>query len=733
MGDLRVRFDNVLEQVEAYRPNCNADLLRRAYVFAAMAHEGQVRLSGEPYLIHPLGVAEILAEMRLDEVAIAAGFLHDLLEDAKVTEEAITEHFGPTIANLVVALTKITGMENTYAAREAAQAQTFRRMLLAAIEDPRVLLVKLADRLHNMRTLHFIKDEAKRRRIAQETMEIYAPLAHRLGIGRMKAELEDLAFAQLFPEESKNLVEMLRARQEQAQAVIEEIRRELEKMLVGNSLKGEVRFRIKHLYSVWRKLRVQRITIEQLYDFLAFRIILDTEGLDPEEAAGRCYAVLGFVNQRWALIPNRIKDFIANPKSNGYQSIHTSLMGPEGVPFEVQIRTRAMHEVAERGLAAHWLYKEGKNPQLHSEQLPWLQSLLEGQHENPQEFLDELRLNLYPEEVICFTPKGEVVRLPKGSTPLDFAYAIHTEIGHHCVGAWVNGKHVPLRTMLKTGDKVEIRTAPQQFPRWGWLEFVVTARARNKIRSYLRKLERERAKLLGRELLEREAKRWGLVEKGGIEGFSLKEAASQFGSAKEDDLLIAVGMGRVGAKEVLASLIRERQPAPVGIPGGREGAQKGKDGFVVEVRGNRDLLTFRANCCQPLPGDPIVGFITRGRGVAVHRHGCPNLRRLSAFPERQVEVSWGPPNGPYCMRLLVRFEDRQGMLAALSQAVTNTGANIRSCHLTTEDSCGVVSLAVEVNDRDQLDRIVSMLHRVRGVTQVEVRGAEKTLSKSPKG
>ncbi|MGC8917159.1 MAG: RelA/SpoT family protein [Thermoanaerobaculum sp.] len=703
------RFDDILEQVQAYKPHCDEDLLRRAYVFSAMAHQGQVRASGEPYLVHPLEVARILADMRLDEVAIAAGLLHDLLEDTYVTEETLREQFGERITAIVKALTKITTLEQSYAARQAAQAESFRRMILASMEDIRVLLIKLADRLHNIRTLHFL-EEARRRRIAQETLDIYAPLAHRLGMGKIKAELEDRAFWHLFPEEAEKLSLELAARQEKAAASIERVRAELAALLAEYSIPGEVRFRIKHLYSIWRKLRSQGISLQQLFDFLAFRVVV--------ESVAHCYAVLGLVHQRWRPVPGRFKDYISVPKSNGYQSLHTSLLGPDGFPFEVQIRTRDMDEVAEKGVAAHWLYKEGKDPGEDHQRLAWLRSLLEGHQESPLEFLDSLKLNLYPEEVYCFTPKGELVRLPRGATPVDFAYAIHTEVGNTCIGARVNGRLVPLRTPLKTGDIVEIQTSPNQVPRRGWLEFVVTARARTKIRAFLKKGEKERARALGRKLLEREAKRLGLPVHKGLEGFNLKDLASEHGFAKEEDLLAAVGFGRLSAREVMAPFARDKREAEQGPPP-KTRPSPGAEALTVEVRGDRDLLTFRARCCRPLPGDPIVGYVTRGRGVAIHRRDCPNVRRLALAPERQIEVSWGAAGGPYPMPLHVTFEDKPGMLAAISQAITSAGSNIRSCHLATEDRCGVVNLEVDVTGRDHLEKLMGLVRRIPGVTRVE--------------
>lgn len=723
------RFEDILEQVQAYKPDCDEELLRKAYVFSAMAHRGQVRVSGEPYLVHPLEVARILAELRLDEVAIVVGLLHDLLEDTFVSEEELARQFGSTVAGLVRALTKVASLEKSYAAREAAHAESFRRMLLASVEDIRVLLVKLADRLHNMRTLHYL-DESKRRRIAQETLEIYAPLAHRLGMGKIKAELEDLAFVHLFPEEAERLRQVLEARRKKAEGAIQAIRQELERLLVENGIKGEVRFRIKHLYSVWRKLGLQNIPLEQLYDFLAFRVVVETtktnlseKERDNEERA-LCYTVLGLVHQRWQVVPGRFKDYIAVPKSNNYKSLHTCLWTEDGIPFEVQIRSRDMDEVAEKGVAAHWLYKEGRKQDADGERLAWLRSLLEGQQQNPRDFLESLKLDLYPEEVFCFTPKGEVVRLPKGATPVDFAYAIHTEVGNHCVGARVNGRQVPLRTVLKNGDMVEIQTSPNQVPRRDWLRFVASGRARSKIRAFLNREEKEKAKLLGRKLLEAEAKRLGLPLSEGLEDLNLKELAGAHGFAREEDLLAAVGWGKLSAREVLAGLIRQA-PSEAGLLPGAEKPREaeGKACAVVEVGGDRTFLTYRAGCCKPLPGDPILGYLTRGRGVAIHRRSCSNLQRLLAVPERVVEAQWGPVDGQFAVSVFVRFEDRPGMLADISNLIRKAESNIRSCRLATEEGRGMVSLEVDVKNREHLEKLVASIRRLPGVTQVNAGSA----------
>jgi GTP pyrophosphokinase len=712
MVETMPRFEDILEVVAGYNPDCDEELLRRAYVYSAMAHRGQVRVSGEPYLVHPLEVARILAEMHLDEVAIATGLLHDLLEDTWVSEEELETQFGEHITGLVRALTKITTMEQSYAAQEAAQAENVRRMLLASIADVRVILVKLADRLHNMRTLGHLHGEA-RRRIATETMEIYAPIAHRLGMGRMKAELEDLALAFQHPEEHRRLTEQLRQREATAAALIAEIRSNIVKVLEENSIRAEVRGRIKHLHSIWTKLRRQGIGLERVYDFLAFRLIVDT--------VPNCYAALGLIHQLWRPVPGRIKDYIAMPKPNAYQSLHTSVIGPEGQLFEVQIRTNDMDEIAERGIAAHWLYKEGTEPSHDAERLSWLRGLVEGHQENPRDFLNSLRLNLYPEEVYTFTPKGEVFAFPRGATPIDFAYRVHTEVGHHCVGARINGKLVPLRTALANGDIVEILTSASQVPSRDWLEIAVTARAQNKIRTWLNRGEKEQAIEAGRRLLERECRKLGISFKQLREEDRLSQMAAEHGHGKEEDLLAAIGFGRISLRDLLAPVVRTRPVTPVSAAKAKPAVPEGS---VIMVKGQRDMLTYRAQCCNPLPGDEIVGYITRGRGVAVHAANCPNVRKLLFTAEREVEVEWGGVTGAFSVPLHVGFEDRPGMLAAISQATNGEGANIRSCHLSThEGQLGTADLVVDVQGREHLERLLAMLHRVPGVTTVEASSA----------
>lgn len=699
------RFEDILELVQAYHPGCDEVLLRRAYVFSAMAHKGQRRVSGEPYLVHPLEVARLLAQMHLDEIAIATGLLHDLLEDTWVSEEELAAQFGEHITSLVRALTKITTMERSFAARQAAQAETFRRMLLASVEDVRVILVKLADRVHNMETIGALA-EPRRRRIATETLEIYAPIAHRLGMGALKARLEDLAFAQLHPGEYSRLRAQLEQREKVAAPLIAEIRQVLERLLEEHSIAGKVHWRVKHLYSIWSKLERQGIGLDRVYDFLAFRVIVDN--------VPSCYAVLGLIHQIWRPVPGRIKDFIAMPKANAYQSLHTSVIGPQGQPFEVQIRTQEMDEIAERGIAAHWHYKEGHGARQESERIAWLKSLVEGQLDNPRDFLNSLRLDLYPEEVYTFTPRGEVLAFPQGATAIDFAFRVHTEVGNRCTGARINGRLVPLRTPLRNGDIVEIITSPTQVPRRDWLEWAVTAKAKNKIRAWLNRQEKDQAMDAGRRLLEREGRKLGVTLKRLREEGTLQKVMTDHGVAKEEDLLAALGYGRIAPRDVLAPLVRPVEeppsPRPRPLPTGDA---------VIVVKGARDFLVYRAKCCNPLPGDEIVGYITRGKGVAVHAAHCPNVRRLLFAAEREVEVAWEGESGKYSVPLHVSFEDRAGMLAAISKAVADQGANVRSCHLSTHDeSLGTIDLIIEVGGRDHLERVSASLRAVAGVTRV---------------
>ncbi len=715
----RLRFEDVLDRMESYLPALDEELLRHAYVFAATRHQGQVRRSGEPYLTHPLSVAWILAEMELDEVAVTAGLLHDILEDTDTTEEELEREFGPVVTRVVAALTKISTYESTFNAREATLAENFRRLLLASADDVRVILVKLADRLHNMRTLEHMPPP-RQRAIARETLEIYAPIANRLGIGAIKRELEDLCFHYLYPKEEERLRRELEDRRAVVDRWYRRIEGELHDLLARQGIEGTIQGRVKHLYSIWQKLRRRGVDIANVFDFLAFRIIVET--------VADCYAVMGLVHQTWPPVPGRIKDYIAIPKPNAYQSLHTTVLGPEGHPFEIQIRTREMHEIAEHGIAAHWQYKEaGSEVPAEDGRVAWLRSLLDTtEGVSPREFLDSLRVDLYPEEVYCFTPKGDVFSFPRGATVLDFAYRVHTEVGHRCAGARINGRWVPLRTRLGNGDVVEVVTSPQQTPRRDWLDWVVTSRARTKIRSFLKRREREHAVEVGRRLLEREARRHGLSLRALLEDPRLPDLGAAQGIGRTaDEIVAAVGFGRVEASSLVTSLLREAGPARRRRRAARAEGARGP-GDYLEVTGGADLLVYLARCCSPVPGEEIVGYVTRGRGVAVHAASCPNVRKLLLNEERRIEVRWADgaaAAGTARVALNIVFLDSPGMLARISAAVSEERGNIVNCNLVTEsDGRGSVAMTVEVRDAAHLGRVVRRVRDVDGVLEVERQG-----------
>lgn len=715
----RVRFEDILDRMEAYLPELDEALLRHAYVFAAKRHQGQVRRSGEPYLTHPLMVAWILADMELDELAVAVGLLHDILEDTDTAEEEMEAEFGPEVTRAVVALTKMSGYESTFASREATVAENFRRLLLASMDDVRVILVKLADRLHNMRTLEYMRPE-RQRAIARETLDIYAPIANRLGIGSVKRELEDLCFRYLHPAE----FERLRAELEERSAVVERWYSDLEavlrKLLEGADIRGTIQGRVKHLYSIWQKLRRQGVSVANIFDFLAFRIIVDS--------VSECYAVLGLIHQEWPPVPGRIKDYIAIPKPNAYQSLHTTVLGPEGHPFEIQIRTWKMHEVAEHGIAAHWSYKEvGSDRHAEDGRITWLRSLLDTtEGSSPREFLDSLKVDLYPDEVYCFTPKGDVFSFPRGATVLDFAYRIHTEVGHQCTGARINGRWVPLKTELTNGDVVEIVTSAQQHPHRDWLTMVVTSRARGKIRAWLKREEKQHALEVGRRLLERELRRHRLTLKA-VPDERLAEVAAAHGQAGKDELVAAVGFGKIDAAAVVESLYPRESGTelPRDVPPALAGDSKPAQG-VLEVTGDSDFLVYLARCCNPVPGEDIVGYVTRGRGVAVHSRWCPNVRKLLYNPEREIEVRWaeGAEVAPSRVALHLAFTDRPGLLADISNAIADERGNILTCQLRADqpNGRGIGAITVEVRGAAHLERILKRLRSMESIVEVERQG-----------
>jgi GTP pyrophosphokinase len=713
-----IRFEDILDKVEAYNPQCDQDRLRRAYVFSAREHRGQVRRSGEPYLIHPLHVAAILAEMKADDVSIVVGLLHDVLEDTLTTKGAIAQQFGDEVADLVDGLTKIGKF--SYVSREEEQAETFRKMVLAMVSDLRVVLVKLADRLHNMRTLEFMPEE-KRLEIARETMDIYAPIAHRLGMGLVNAELEELAFRHLEPEEFRRVVAEVERRMKGSRATIEQIRGELQKKLVEAGIPGEVTGRMKRYYSIASKMRRRGVEVAQLYDILAFRIVT-AETRD-------CYAALGLVHQLWRPVPGRIKDYIAMPKPNFYQSLHTTVVGEAAQTFEVQIRTREMDLIAERGIAAHWKYKEGRlGPHADDARFQWLRQLVDWQSEvsDPRQFLSSLKIDLYPDEVYTFTPKGEVFAFPRGATPVDFAYRVHTDVGHRCVGARVNGKLVPLRTALKSGDIVEIVTAPNQVPSRDWLSFVATSRARHKIRHFIHTQEKGEAVELGRRLLEREVKKYKKTVKKLEQQGTMERELPHWGFSRPEDLYAAIGYGKISPRNALERFVPAEELARAEPPRPETAVSRVVRKILpfgapdIVVVGHNDLLASLAKCCNPVPGERIIGYITRGRGVSVHSENCPNVRNLLYDPERQIDVAWaGEKKASYAIELEVLSDDRPGLLADLTQAIAGEGSNIRRIEARSEDDRrGYVSVALDTSDLKQLEKIVNRLKGVPGVREV---------------
>ena len=713
-----IHFEEILEKVEAYNPGSDQDLLRRAYVFSAKEHRGQVRRSGEPYLVHPLNVAAILADLKADDVSIVVGLLHDVLEDTLTTREAIAGQFGQEVAELVDGLTKIGKF--SYVSREEEQAETFRKMILAMVSDLRIVMVKLADRLHNMRTLGFLP-EARRREIARETLDIYAPIAHRLGMGSVKGELEDLSFLYLEPEEHERVAREVARRMKVSEGMVSDVRRRIEARLADAGIAAEVSGRMKRYYSIWLKMKRTGVDAAQLYDILAFRVVV------PETRD--CYETLGMVHQLWRPVPGRIKDYVAMPKPNFYQSLHTTVMGETGQPFEIQIRTREMDLIAERGIAAHWKYKEGRiGPHADDARFQWLRQLVDWQSEvsDPRQFLSSLKVDLYPDEVYTFTPKGEVFAFPRGATPIDFAYRVHTDVGHRCVGARVNGKLVPLRTPLTNGDIVEILTAANQVPSRDWLSSVATSRARHKIRHFIHEEEKRQAVELGRRLLERELKKFRrTVKKLESEGH-LQRELSQWGFTKPDDLYAAIGYGKLAPRAAIERFVPAEELAR-GEPEKKESAVTRVVRKIlpfgvpdIAVVGHNDLLAALAKCCNPVPGEKIVGYITRGRGVSVHSESCPNVKNLLYDPERRIDVAWaGEKGSSYGIELEVVADDRPGLLADVTQAIAGEGSNIRRIEARVgEAGEGYVSVSLETSDLKQLEKILGRIRSVAGVRDV---------------
>ncbi len=718
-------YSGLEAKVREYRPKDDLSGLAKAFRFARQWHEGQTRDSGEPYMVHPAAVASVLADMRMDMVAMQTGLLHDVVEDTSVTVEQVRKEFGEEVARCVDGVTKLTKLD--FFSAEDRQAESFRKMLLAMVEDIRVILVKLADRLHNMRTLGYLSAE-RRERIARETIEIYAPIAHRLGMGKVRNELEDLAFQYLEPDSYQEIVASIESRRHSNEEFLAEIRKTVEDELRHENIPAWVDGRVKRPYSVFQKMRRQKVVIEEVYDLLALRIVTDN--------VKNCYAALGVIHNKWRPIPGRIKDFIAIPRPNLYQSLHTSVVGPHGQTFEVQIRTEEMHRIAEEGIAAHWKYKEGKKgPAVDDQRIAWLRHLVEWQRDmqDPGEFMSTLKVDLYPEEVYTFTPRGKVIVLPRDATPIDFAYAIHSDVGHTCVGAKVNGRIVPLRSALHNGDNVEIMTQPNHEPSKDWLAYVKTSRARNKIKHVINASERAKAIDIGQKYLDKEAKRLG-VSTARVTKSELDGVAAAYGYSKMEDLYAALGYGKYSARQVLGkispglALFDEDESGvaietPGQIPRIPETPGKPADhGGAIKVRGMDDLLVYRAKCCNPIRGEAIVGYVTRGKGVAVHSKMCPNVQSLMYDVERKIEVEWArAAEDAFPVRIVVHTDDRPGMLNQLTSLLTNENTNIRTLEARgqTDQDGGVVEMTVDVRDKKQLEKLVGAIRRISGVRDVE--------------
>jgi GTP diphosphokinase / guanosine-3',5'-bis(diphosphate) 3'-diphosphatase len=726
------RFEALLRQVQSNRPTEDVSLIRKAWDFCVQHHEGQMRASGEPYIIHPLEVAEVLAEMKMDATAIAAGLLHDSVEDTPATNEEIQAGFGDQVAHIVEGVTKIDKIQ--FANREDRQAENVRKMLLAMVSDIRVVLIKLADRLHNMRTLEHLRPD-RQEAIARETQDIYAPLAHRLGMGKVRGELEDLAFRYTDPVSYEKVAAAVEARRVEGEQFLRSVEDTLVEQLRENNIEARVEWRIKRLYSIYQKIERSKVTFDQVYDLLAIRVIT--------QDVAACYAVFGLIHTLWRPVPGRIKDFIAIPRANRYQSLHTTVMGAGGHQFEVQIRTEEMHRIAEEGIAAHWKYKSGGSmvTARDEERLNWIRQLVEWQKEmtDPNEFLSSLKMDLYPDEVYTFTPKGKVVVVPADGTPVDFAYTIHTEVGHTCVGAKVNGRMVPLRTKLRTGDIVEIVTQKDHKPSRDWLTFVKSPRARNKIKHWLNEDQRRRAVEIGRKLLEREARKFK-VPMSQISDQDLGRIANEYGVATAVDLLATLGQGKHTAHQLLNKLAPgfaaqgEPEPAPETKPGSGEAGMSdavrklhltGSDSLQVE--GQNDLLVYRARCCNPIRGEEIIGYVTRGKGVAVHARSCPNVQNLLYESDRRIAVEWarvgddssGRPQR-YPVKITVFCDDRTGMLRELTAVISEDNTNIRSIETRREENDeAIVEFVVEAQDLHHLNRMVLAIRRVAGVRAVQ--------------
>ncbi|CAI8048651.1 GTP pyrophosphokinase [Geodia barretti] len=711
---MMLTIDSVVTAVEQYHPQADTDLIRRAYLFAAEAHKHQKRKSGIPYISHPLEVASILTELQMDAMTIASALLHDTIEDTDAGEEQIASDFSPDVAALVSGVTKLSKLD--FFSQEERQAESFRKMLVAMAKDIRVILVKLADRLHNLRTLEHMAGH-KQRLVARETLEIYAPLAHRLGITWMKAEMEDLSFLYLHPRAYQEIEAQFTGEQDASERYLAQVQETVAKELTQMRIDCRLSGRPKHYYSIYQKMQRQQLPFEEVHDLLAVRVITDT--------VRNCYAILGIIHALWKPIPGRFKDYIALPKPNMYQSLHTIVLGPERQRIELQIRTEEMHRTAEEGIAAHWHYKERGSTEENEEYFAWLRQLIEWQQDlkDPIEFMETVKIDMFPEEVYVFTPRGEVKTFPRGATAVDFAYSVHTDVGHQCTGAKVNGRMVPLRYQLRNGDTIEVLTSTSHVPNRDWLRWVVTPRARTRIKAWLKSEDKERSIALGMRNLEHEIRKYTPNPQPYVKTDVLLAAAPAFGCHRANDLLEAVGYGRVSALQVAhrllpSNLIKEKTKQGKAVaPSGRQ--QPRSEG--VRVHGLTDVLINFARCCSPLPGDRIVGYVTRGRGVSVHTTDCESTRKLEYDAERRTSVSWDDAAEtlhPAAIALVTH--DEQGVLANVSAAVSACKVNISRFHTTTTmEKKAYMDITVDVRDVNHLNEVIRRIEGVRGVLSVE--------------
>lgn len=709
-----IRINDIIDKVTEYHPDAALDIIDRAYIYSAKVHDGQVRLSGEPYLSHPLEVAWILADMKLDVVSVAAGLLHDVIEDTSATPEDLKNMFGNEVAHIVLGVTKLSTL--SLDSSQAREAESIKKMVLAMADDIRVILVKLADRLHNMRTLQFQKENRKKK-IAMGTLDIYAPIADRLGIYKVKKELEDISFKYLQPEEYSKVKSLVGKDKEKRERYIETVRGYIKKKMEEEGLKCEVVGRHKHLYSIYQKMMAQHLAFEDVYDVIAFRVILDTEA--------ECYKTLGHIHALWIPVAKRFKDYIGYPKPNGYKAIHTTVIGPFGERMEIQIRTWEMDRTAKFGVAAHWSYKEGKRiNEKTSKTFSWIQNLIEDREnfKEPGEFLENVRIDLFPDEVYLFTPTGEIKSISKGATPVDFAYLIHTEVGSRCVGAKVNGRMVPLQHELKTGDTVEIITSKNSYPSRDWLNFVKTVKARSKIRQWIKTQEKERSLALGQEMCEKAFRKHRLNFNTLQNSEDMKRAAEHFNFKTVDDLIAGVGYGKITPLQVVRKIVPKPEPEEKGrsiLNRIIEKVRKKREDAGIIVKGVNDILIRFGKCCQPVPGDSITGYITQGYGVTVHRVGCVNALKMN--PERQIDVEWNRDAAEtYPVNICIRSYDRVGLLSDIAASISKGGANILSVKSETRENRIVDSLfTLSVENIEHLNTILSSIKKIKLVHKVE--------------